>query len=215
MIEILLKILDRLIQIKKERSLKLHKQFTHIVEPIFFDLEKIHSDYLRMFTNASLRLQQNSGALLEVIQTLEVQRLEFEPVRTKLIATLSELNLELPSFTSPIKLESEIDRFVRAVLEYLPLGDIQSVGGGTGASSLLMDLKYFNSKDKSPLSSILLFFGLETESTDMSSHSTRILKWQPKSPSECIELYTNLQRDRWKRVCEALAIAKVEMTKRN
>ena len=219
MLGILLQVIDRIVQIKKYRSETLHRQFAHIVEPIFLDLEKVHSDYLHMFTDAFLMLQQNPKALTKVIHILAIRRLEFEPVRVKLIATLAELNLELPSFTRPLRLEYEVDRFLREILRYLPVGDIE-IGSGTSSSSLLQTLNELNSPAKSPSHDYFksaLRVEAEVERTNVAIQkyvSNEGTQTWVNNPSQCVEFFIELQRDRWKNVCESLAAIKVELMKR-
>jgi hypothetical protein len=171
-----------------------------------------------MFTNAFLMLQQNPKALMKVIHILEIRRLEFEPVRVKLIAALAELNLELPSFTHPLLLEGKVGRFLWDVHRYLPVGDID-IGSGTSSSSLLRTLYELNSPAKSPSHDYFksaIMAETEVERTNVAIQkyiSNEGTQAWVNNPSQCIEFFIELQRDRWGKVCESLAAIKVELMK--
>jgi hypothetical protein len=140
MIDILLKILDRLIQLVKLRKERKEKIFKELVLPIFDDLLLVQRDYIKMFEKASDDIL-NGIELTKIIRNLEYDRLKFEPVRTKLYFLANEF---LGS-----EISSDIDYFIDSVIKYFPVGDIewpslckQSMRDFSWATSLILELKF-------------------------------------------------------------------------
>jgi hypothetical protein len=122
MVEALLTVLDRLIQLIKGRIEGRRNVFDRVIEPTFNELLQIHGDYVQMFEEAQVftaagvtnevELQRRIAAAK---QELQDRRREFEPVRRKVEA----IAIELASHSLP----EEERRFVDAVMRYLPSGD--------------------------------------------------------------------------------------------
>ena len=131
MIELLLKLIDRLIDLKKYRAERLYKTFQDILDPIFNDLMSVHSNYLRMFEGVEEQLkalpdldsEDGKRGLREIAESLRRRRLEFEPVREKLAALTRELGGGLHGLPPKIG-PAEAQEFVASVIQYFPVGNI-------------------------------------------------------------------------------------------
>lgn len=142
MIELLLKLIDRLIDLEKYRAERMDKTFREILEPIFNDLMLVHSDYVRMFEEVQdklaaipdLTVEDGKNRLREIAESLRRQRLQFEPVRVKLAALTRELGGGL--FGQAPKIDPpEAREFVTSVIRYFPVGNITV---GSSRSSVLV-----------------------------------------------------------------------------
>ena len=117
MIDGLVKIVDRLIELVKYREEKSRRIFEKLIEPVFNDLVVIHKDYLAMFVEVSSLIPSDGDGtkkqkkkLSEALRYLSKKRIEFETTRIKLRA-ISQ------SFKNTKT--NEKDEFVRAVVSYL------------------------------------------------------------------------------------------------
>ncbi|NJM74905.1 MAG: hypothetical protein HC852_02940 [Acaryochloridaceae cyanobacterium RU_4_10] len=123
MIQMLMSIIDRLIQLKKYRSERLKLIFSTILEPIFNDLSVIHIDYIEMFTNVEKatpflwesRLADYEDKIKSSIKYLEDKRIEFEPVRSKIRIMADELK--------DLEINPEADNFIKSIIRYFPDGN--------------------------------------------------------------------------------------------
>ena len=146
MIEVLLKILDRLIELRKYKAERLQKTFQDILSPLFNDLLGVHGNYIEMFEEVERQLAaipdfySESGRmrLLEIASSLQKRRLEFEPVRVKLIAIARELE---PTIAGPGKEMEPVEArdFVASVLQYFPRAKFVAIT--TRSSGLLRALR--------------------------------------------------------------------------
>lgn len=122
MIEMLLSVIDRLLNLKQHRNAKLQLVYEQVVEPTFTDLLMVHRDYIQMFEGVLNRLPveteqgsiEYSSKLSAAAQYLRDRRLDFEPVRVKL-GTLALLMQEA-SFSLDVLI------FLGAVSRYFPVG---------------------------------------------------------------------------------------------
>lgn len=146
MIELILKLIDRIIDLKKYRDERFRKTFDDILDPLFKDLEAVHGNYIRMFEGVDAQLaaipdlESRPGRirLREIAESLRQQRLEFEPVRVKLAAMNHELG-QLIYGTDPKLDNPSVKEFVASVLRYLPRGNVS--GRTTRASALVRALQ--------------------------------------------------------------------------
>lgn len=120
MIEALLKIIDRLIEIKKGRIESRRQMFDMVLQPTFDDLLAVHGDYIKMFQQLMVftgdeRPSVVAKRIVKAKEQLRTNRLEFEPVREKIRVIARQLAKQ--------KLPDEESAFVRAVLEYFPSGE--------------------------------------------------------------------------------------------
>jgi hypothetical protein len=98
-IDLLLRLIDRVIDLKKYRTERLHKTYQDVLDPLFKDLMSVHGNYIRMFEEVLEELEaipdpeseEGKKRLLEIAESLRKRRLEFEPVREKLAAITREL----------------------------------------------------------------------------------------------------------------------------
>jgi hypothetical protein len=98
MIDGLVKITDRLIELVKYREEKCRRVFEKLIEPIFTDLLLIHKNYLEMFETVRSLLphkkdskQKRNKKLRRAFDFLSQKRVEFEPTRDKIRAIIRAL----------------------------------------------------------------------------------------------------------------------------
>lgn len=120
MIEALLKIIDRLIEIKKRRIQSRKQMFEMVLQPTFDDLLSVHGDYIKMFEQLTVfagdqRRLALGKKIAKAKEELRKRRLEFEPVREKIRLVADQLARQ--------KLSVEEAEFVNAVLQYFPSGE--------------------------------------------------------------------------------------------
>jgi hypothetical protein len=143
MIELLLQLIDRLIDLKKYQAERVEKTFKEILDPVFSDLLLVHGDYVRMFEDVQQQLiaipnldnDDGRKRLLEVAETLRQRRLEFEPVRQKLGAMTRELSTDASKLSRTMD-SKEAEAFVVSVLEYFPRAEL---GDQSSRSSALIE----------------------------------------------------------------------------
>lgn len=92
-VDILLRAIDRLIDLLKIREKRLQERFDQIWKPTYSDLQSVHSDYYSMFQTvnsffaaASNDPIQQEDAYEKAISFLKEKRVAFAPVRQKLVA---------------------------------------------------------------------------------------------------------------------------------
>ena len=147
MLSDLLAIVDRLIQLKEYRNKRLSKGFEKVIDPVFKDLLRIHTDYIRTFEKvyellpdadlgvASTKYKQS----MKIAESyLAEKRLELEPVRVQLRALLGALQ-------SADQTNSEIGKFISTVADYLAFGTQGSLYPMTASSDTLQQIR--NNRD--------------------------------------------------------------------
>jgi hypothetical protein len=82
--EIFLKLIDRLIQLVRARSLHRKQLFNEIVQPIYEDLEPIAKDYFELFHFVISRLESESSTREELADLTKERSLQFVALRRKL-----------------------------------------------------------------------------------------------------------------------------------
>ena len=139
MIDVLIKIIDKLIDLIKGRIQGRKDMFEKVIDPIFNDLLLIHGDYIKMFEHAKWLLpgyleggrgyrasgggsgepgrgsKEYEKRLEDAINEIKKRRLEFEPVRSK-VRTITK---KLGKKTFP----KEETKFIKSVLAYFPTAD--------------------------------------------------------------------------------------------
>lgn len=122
MLEALLKIIDRLIELKRGRILGRKEIFDRVIEPTFNELVLVHGDYIKMFEDLRVYTASWSGLASELTgraekakSELRSRRSEFEPIRQKIRAFATGL--------ASSQLPNEEKGFVDAVIRYFPSGE--------------------------------------------------------------------------------------------
>lgn len=192
MLEALLSVIDRLIQLKEYRNRRFRLVFKEIVEPAFNDLLRVHGDYIRMFQETLALLPDAStdrGAeynqrVRSALEYLEDKRTEFEPVRDKLrtlAATLSRADLD-----------QDVTAFVGALILYFPSACVPKAE--SASQDLHGRLRYW---DESSLTS-----ASELATQEDSQQAIR----------RFIPLLIDEHRKHWSRVCEHYASLQIRAT---
>jgi hypothetical protein len=119
-IEALLKIIARLIEIKKGRIQSRKQVFDMVLQPTFDDLLAVHGDYIKMFQQLMVFAGDQRPSVLakriaKAKEQLQKNRLEFEPIRENIRVVARQL--------AKRNLPGEETEFVSAVLQYFPSGE--------------------------------------------------------------------------------------------
>jgi len=201
MIDAFLRILDRLIELRRYKSARLQKQYEVIVKPTVADLERVHTDYLRMFIDARQQLSDGSATLAQTIEMLESRRNQFAPVRQKLLAPRPEL---LAVGSLPL-----IREFTGALVSYFPVGDLHTASG-TAATTLIMELRRRQTttreadpRDNEILSSLApIITGIPLHVLERRYGRADT---QHDDPIACIDSFIRFHETHWQFVCMAAA----------
>jgi hypothetical protein len=186
----LLSIVDRLIQLTEYRTRQFRQVFEGLVEPAFADLLLVHGDYIRMFeeTRRLLPSRSREGALMGQIadikkpaEYLRQKRSEFEPVREKLRALARSMK--------DAELEPDVRHFINTVVDYFQ----QTL---PSAGSVTVDL----------LARIEDLIQRSEASREVLDESWRLI-------DEHISALVDGHRQYWVAVCEAFAPLKVRSAK--
>lgn len=141
MIETILSVIDRLIQLLSIKENLNEKQFENILKPLYEGAESIYRDYLKTFDDLETMIY-NCVEEEKLIRFLEARRLEYLPVRMKVRAVLSKLR------RSPRTGLGKQDRFIEGIWYLMRGGIAISEPGylvrlGTGKEGLtLLDILY-------------------------------------------------------------------------
>jgi hypothetical protein len=118
MIEQMISIIDRVVQLLTRRAERREKLFASLLLPIFDDLLLVHSDYAQALSDACSQLRDKGTDTRTVAEMLRARRRELEPVRHKLRALCKE--------TQPLKEGGAVVDFINAVVLYFPQGYIEN-----------------------------------------------------------------------------------------
>lgn len=80
MIDDLLKVADKIIELLKRKEVRRKEVFTSVIKPLFDELLVVHADYLQMFERARLSLEAGKP-IKSIVQRLISDRLEKEAER--------------------------------------------------------------------------------------------------------------------------------------
>jgi hypothetical protein len=127
MINSFLAIIDRILKLLTIREKRFDRLFSELWEPTFADLLIVHRNYVEIFEKARAMLGSLQAGhagkegsetyidkLAEISQYLSQQRIEFEPVRRKLIALIDAVEVT--------DLDNMSKTFVEALVAYFPTG---------------------------------------------------------------------------------------------
>lgn len=195
MIDALLRVLDRVIDLRRYQSDRLAKQYDVFVKPIVEDLEAVHGDYRQMFTNVRQQMVAGTVGPSEAADLLEQRRVVFEPAREKLIA--AALSFRGTKFAAPI------EKFWSALLVYFPLGDLGIVGG-TAATSLILELRRLSGRTGEKRVGALPRWIYPSEPPIDRELERGIRSWGSDGVA-CIDWFLESQRRRWRWLCDAAA----------
>ncbi len=184
MIDTLLQLLDRVIQLSKYRKSKVRTVFHELVQPLFEELLIVHANYIEMFEEATACLEDYLGpnseqTVREVIDRLKQRRIEYEPVRTKLDAMAG-------AFFSA---SSELEQFGTALFYYFPKGYLSyNVRHHSTTFRVIEQLELLISKQKEEPLRLCM------------------------EALEIVDVALMAKREQWARVCEQYAKLKILST---
>lgn len=90
MIDSLIKLIEKLIELLKHRHQLREEQFAKSVDLVFQELKAVHQDYLRIFTTCATALR-NESDLSKIADSLLANRLEQEAMRRSISALAEAL----------------------------------------------------------------------------------------------------------------------------
>jgi len=91
MLDLFLKLIDRLIDLKRLRGRRDAKTFDTMVQPVFADLTRIHQTYLEAFTNCLDALRRPESTTAEVARDLLAEGIKCEAQRRRVVVLAGEL----------------------------------------------------------------------------------------------------------------------------
>ncbi len=132
MVDVLIKLLEKLIELAKHRKEVEEKPFALLISPLYSNIEKIHRDYLRLFESCHNELK--SGVQFEVVaKHLAADRIEQEALRCSVIAFAE-------SYQHNPRLNTYKDFFFEVELYFVTYGMSDNF---TGSSHLLDEISFF------------------------------------------------------------------------
>jgi len=144
LVDSLLAVIDRPISLFALREKRQDRLFSELWEPTFNDLLVIHRDYIEMFEKVGARLSkmvavpsnekgrdETSQEIAEVVEYLSHKRIEFEPVRQKLITLIDTIPKS--------GLDERASAYVDALVWYFPIGVPRR--SSTAASEVLTQIE--------------------------------------------------------------------------
>ncbi len=140
LVDSLLSIIDRLVELAQVRGKRRVNVFEKLVQPCFDELLAVHNDYIAMLEHAERLLSKavlpegsvaSAKRLEEARAYLAKQRLSLEPVRQKLLALVRVID------SGESSVSQEAQEFLRDVGTYLCLGADVQIRPSTAATTLL------------------------------------------------------------------------------
>lgn len=135
MVDLLLKAIDRMIDLLRIREKRMQKRFDQIWKPTYNDLQLVHTDYYSMFqtvyrlVSEGIEKDKDSESLDKAIQFIKLRRVAFAPIRQKLSA-LRELQMDERLLAT---LNEEERRFLSEVTSYIRIKSLPDVVGTRSA----------------------------------------------------------------------------------
>jgi hypothetical protein len=144
MIDILLKTLDRIIDLLRIREKRIQKRFDQIWKPTYSDLQSVHADYYSMFAEvySIARSGKKKGKdifadrLHKAIEFIKQKRIAFSPIRQKLEALL-QIQMDEKLL---ILLGKEEQHFLSQVTRYIQIKSLADFEG-TRSANLQVELE--------------------------------------------------------------------------
>src|SRR5579859_4903201 len=116
MIDAVVKVLDRFIELLQYKERKRQELFNTLLQPLFEDLTVMHTDYIKMFEECRAELLDRTYPLKDVAEALRQRRIEYEGMRDKSNAFIDALK-EKP-------FAPEVQEFLRAAAYQIPHGEL-------------------------------------------------------------------------------------------
>ena len=160
MVEMLLKALDRIIDLLRIREKRMQKRFDQIWKPTYNDLQLVHADYYSMFQTVYSLMAQgfkeekeggSSWRWDKPIQYIKQKRVEFAPIRQKLTALDQFENDE--RLLEPLTEEER--HFLSQVTRYIRIKSLPDVVG-TRSADLQVELERMARMDETVGEKIVL-----------------------------------------------------------
>jgi hypothetical protein len=197
MLDLLLSLIGRLIDLEKYRNERLLRIVKEILQPVYEDLLKVHTNYIGMFSDVAAKLpgeatppESRATAVAEAANELRRKRLEFEPVRRQTEAFAKKIFGgrfgKQREFKTP-----EADAFLRSVVDYLfPAGYLTTASAESRATTLYGAIRAG---------------GKEIRAQDVAAPG------QDRLLSELMEATIRDTQERWQRVSDAYAELKLKV----
>ena len=160
MLDMLLKALDRIIDLLRIREKRMQRRFDQIWKPTYNDLQLVHADYYSMFqtvysfVSQGIKKEEEGGSREcwdKAIQFIKQQRVAFAPIRQKLAALRQ---LEKDEKLLDILTEEE-RHFLSEVTSYIRIKSLPDVVG-TRSADLQQELERMAGMDETVAERIVL-----------------------------------------------------------
>jgi hypothetical protein len=130
MLDGLITLLDRVIQLLERQSVRRRSLFSDYIEPLFTDLAAIHSDYRETLDEVSKLMVD--APLPTLVEQLRSRKRELEPVRQKVLALLRAIYVHQ-------KLPQEARAFFQSASSYFGVTAGEGLGFRASGYTTLLD----------------------------------------------------------------------------
>jgi len=127
MLEAFRMILAQGFELAKHREKRAHDRFDGLVRPMYERIQKVHEDYVAMFSSAFVAVRQDVP-LADVVTRLNMSRMETRVVRHEFFRVVEAVNRN-------DALPMEVQSFVRAIGNYVAA--LETYSNGTPATVVL------------------------------------------------------------------------------
>lgn len=181
MLDAILQIIDRLIQLTEYREDRKRSAFENHVNPIFNELKTIYDDYRALLIDTQKLLEQPETTFLDIVHILRERREDYQRIRSEVARYTNIL-------TNTNNLDKDIQKFATTAIEVIQpkLGNLNEVGKSLGVSG---------SRISQLLSQFLLIISIENKNSIRNWEQTRQLL---VSVLECSQSDLEV---RWNAVC--------------
>jgi hypothetical protein len=221
MINTCISILDKLIKVVGIRGKRRNRLFSELWETTFSELLTVHRDYIEMFENLKNMLskleaenldknsEEYSNKVDEIIDYLNQRRIEFEPVRKKLIALIDAASVS--------DLDDKSKIFVEALVAYFPIGTAHIRHSTASSETLTMLEIYRAGLEKSKILYEETPYWILQHRGDIKVSGSTDENKLLMSLSDILIYVSRIilnQRNKWSIVCEAYAPLKIAQSRR-
>lgn len=123
MLDLLLKVLDKVKELLELRDKRQEKVFEKLIEPVYNEMQLVHQDYVEMLHQLAGLL--STGTESEDVAAKCKKALEFlEPRSLKLEALRAKLRAHSSLVFDDVKLQKDVSSFLEALIDYLDGGPL-------------------------------------------------------------------------------------------
>jgi len=202
MIDLLLKAIDRVIDLLQVDEKRMKARYEEIYKPSFEELQSVHIDYLGMFTDLESKLRKidrtlpgnnpsGTEAPTEALEFLRARRVMLSPVREKLMAIEDLLDRNTKRIFPQVE-----ERFLQSLVDYFYVGGLSTSRWSTQSTTLLEHLEKIIAKQVAATESIAAGENLESNDpsiSDVREECSRAMKELRGAWLEVVERFNELR----------------------